>query len=118
MSDIFEHLILEHLFESNKTGTKQEHEDEFDAKEFNKIYNKIIDLAVINTFENIVDNELLCLVFRRLSRTERLIIMFNILMDYKGDATAKAIGVNTDTVYRLKHRALKKFQAALEGLEE
>ena len=118
MSEIFERIILEHLFESADADAKEENEGEFDAKEFNKIYNKIIDLAVINTFENIVDNESLCLVFRRLSRTERLIILFNILMEYRGDATAKAIGVSTDTVYRLKHRALKKFQAALEGLEE
>lgn len=115
MSEFFDRLIARALLKEEFTGVIRKSGDV--DKEFNRIYNKIIDQAVIRMFENIVENDLLCIVFKSLSRTERLIILFNVLMDYEVEETAGIIGTNRDSVYNLKCRALKKFKEAIEELD-
>ena len=116
MSEFFEHLLF-NIFMERTEIVPQQNEENIDDKDFDRLYKKIIDMAVIKLFEKTVENDILCVVFRQLSRTERLIILFNVLMDYEAEYTAKAIGTDKNTVYNLKHRALKKFQAAIEDLE-
>jgi len=116
MSKFFDYLIAEAMF--NKQITAFSEKSKCRNKEYDRLYNKIIDLAVIKMFENIIDNDLLCVVFKSLSRTERLIILFNVLMDYELEDTIAIIGTNRDSVYSLKCRALKKFKAAIEDVDK
>jgi len=116
VSEFFDHLIAEALLKEKLANSIKR--NEAFSKESEKIYNKIIDQAVIRVFDNTIENDLLCIVFKSLSRTERLIILFNVLMDYDIDETASVIGTNRDSVYNLKCRALKKFKEAIEGLDQ
>jgi hypothetical protein len=112
MSEFFDRLIMEALFKDQLSVSIGAYKAR--SKEFDRIYREIIDLAVIGVFENFIDSEPLCIIFKSLSPTERLVVLLHILMDYRIDETANIIGTNRDSVYSLKHRALKKFQAAME----
>jgi len=116
MSEFFDHLIAEALQKDKLI--KSIKKNLACSKESEKIYNKIIDMAVIRVFENTIENDLLCIVFKSLSRTERLVILFNVLMDYDVEETASVIGTNRDRVYSRKCDALKKFRDAIEGLDK
>ena len=112
MSEFFDRLIVEALKKDNVSKSI------VCSKESEKIYNKIIDMAVTRVFENTIENDLLCIVFKSLSRTERLVILFNVLMDYDIEETANVIGANRDRVYSRKCDALKKFRDAIDGLDK
>jgi len=114
MSEFFDYLIAEALIKKEFSGVVRKN----NSKVFNKTYNKVIDQTAIRMFDKTIENESLCIIFKALSRTERLIILFNILMNYEIDDTAEIIGTHRDSIYSLKYRALKKFKAALEGLDK
>jgi len=116
MSEFFDQLIAEALLKEKFSKILRK-PDVF-SKESDRIYNRIVDLAVIKVFENTIESDLLCVVFKSLSRTERQVILLNVLMDYALEDTASMIGSNRDSVYTLKSRALKKFQAAIEELDK
>ena len=116
MSEFFNNLIEDILLKKSFSNPTRQ-SDGF-SKESKKIYNKVIDTVVSSVFENTIENDLLCIVFKSLSRTERIIILFNVLMDYGIADTAYIIGTNKDSVYNLKCRALKKFKKAIEDLDK
>jgi DNA-directed RNA polymerase specialized sigma24 family protein len=116
MSEFFDCLITELLSEKKVPASTSKWKSS--KTEFDKIYRKIIDQALIGAFEELVDNELLRIVFKQLSHTERLIILFNVMLEYEIADTADIIGSSRDSVYSLKHRALKKLQAAIADLDD
>lgn len=101
---------LKHGPEAPETGA------DFDDAEIEALYRMLVDKLVIRIFENMTENALIQCGFRKLTKLQRMVIMLNVLMDFKPKATADLIGATTDSVYMHKSRALHKLRQELEDL--
>lgn len=82
-------------------------------KEMENTYKKIIDKLAHNIFFAAVGNELLLEVFEKLSRLERIIVVFNIMLDYSSADIAMLAGSTPDSIYSQKSKALKKLRESM-----
>ena len=82
-------------------------------KEMENTYKKIIDKLAHNIFFAAVGNELLLEAFEKLSRLERIIVVFNIMLDYSSADIAMLAGSTPDSIYSQKSKALKKLRESM-----
>lgn len=76
------------------------------SKEFKKILDKIAINIIYETFEN---KELIHL-FLKLSKSERIILVFNIVLEMDLLEISYLLSTNIDNVYSQKSKALKKLK--------
>ena len=115
MYGILDEIIKDILY-SNKKFNYLENSDPIEdikSKEIKNLYEKILDKVVISMFNEYIENELLYRVFLKLTRVQRMIIVFHILLDFNAKETAEILGNNEDSIYSQKYKALKRFKEEL-----
>lgn len=81
--------------------------------EMEDTYKKIVDKLAHSIFFAAVDDEMLLEAFDKLSRMEKIIVVFNIMLDYSSSDIAVLADSTEDSVYSQKYKSLEKLRKAL-----
>ena len=73
--------------------------------------------AEVGLFED-VNNDGLRIAMKSLTKNERLVISFAFEDKLKGEEIARKMGINTNTVYIIKKRAIKKLEKLIKEINK
>ncbi len=115
MTSYFEQLFKQMFLERYSQRNNSENAKERPIKGATE-YRKILDKVVIGMIYDSFENEKVIDAMLHLTRSERIIIAFHIIMDMKLAEIAFLINTSLESTYTHKSTALKKLKAELEGI--
>ena len=115
MTSYFERLFKQIFLERYSQSDNSENAEERPIKCANE-YRKILDKVAIGMIYDSFENEKVIDAMLHLTRSERIIIAFHIIMDMKLAEVAFLINTSLESTYTHKSTALKKLKAELEGI--
>jgi len=114
---LLDELIKECLSKRNPPESQHDdHELDLDETTVDYLYHRIVDRMVMRMFDNLAENEHLMREFRELTKIQKMVILFNFMMDFDPEETANIIGVSMNSVYLHKSKALLRFYEELQHL--
>lgn len=102
--------FLRGLFERSLTIDNQDNGESIDDTQVISEFRKILDRMSIELIHTTFDNEKLLETMLSLSRMERIIIVFNIILGMEVSEIAYLLNITPDSVYTQKCNALKKLR--------
>ena len=102
------------ISESKHKSTKNELDFELSENEVLYLYSKIVDKMIIRMFNNMIENNETQKSFKKLSRLQRMIILFNVILDFSLDDTAIIVGSSLNSIKSQKSKAVKRMKRELE----
>ncbi len=115
MTSFFEQLFKQMLLERYSKSNNFDEVKERPIKVTNE-YRKILDKVVIGMIYDSFENEKIIDAMLHLTRSERIIIVFHIIMDMKLAEIAFLLNTSLESTYTHKSIALKKLKAELESI--
>jgi hypothetical protein len=108
-------LWIEYHYRTNNAESEntQEFTGEISKSEVLHVYAAILDKIVIETFNDIIEDETLCEHFKKLNRSERNAILFDATLGFTAMSTAIITGSTADRVYAQKCKAIKRLKKEL-----
>ena len=76
----------------------------------------VVDSIIIRMFDNLVESERMTRGFCKLTKIQRMVILFNIVLELDLEDTADMVGVSMNSVYLHKSRALRRLKKELENI--
>ena len=110
-------IFIKSISEKRIDNKKNVDTSNIDDKEIEAVYNALIDKLVHNIFFETVGDEVLITAFMKLSRLEKIIVVFNIMLDYDASDVADIMNTTSQSVHTQKYKALRKLRKALGIIE-
>ena len=107
--------FLRGLFERSLTIDNQDTGESIDDTQVISEFRKILDRMSIELIHTTFDNEKLLETMLSLSRIERIIIVFNIILGMEVSEIAYLLNITPDSVYTQKCKALKKLRHSMNA---
>lgn len=107
--------FLRGLFERSLTIYNQDNGESIDDTQVISEFRKILDRMSIELIHTTFDNEKLLETMLSLSRIERIIIVFNIILGMEVSEIAYLLNITPDSVYTQKCKALKKLRHSMNA---
>ncbi|GEM_PF-880545 len=107
--------FLRGLFERSLTIDNQDTGESIDDTQVISEFRKILDRMSIELIHTTFDNEKLLETMLSLSRIERIIIVFNIILGMEVSEIAYLLNITLDSVYTQKCKALKKLRHSMNA---
>lgn len=107
--------FLRGLFERSLTIDNQDNGESIDVTQVISEFRKILDRMSIELIHTTFDNEKLLETMLSLSRIERIIIVFNIILGMEVSEIAYLLNITPDSVYTQKCNALKKLRHSMNA---
>ena len=107
--------FLRGLFERSLTIDNQDNGESIDDTQVISEFRKILDRMSIELIHTTFDNEKLLETMLSLSRIERIIIVFNIILGMEVSEIAYLLNITPDSVYTQKCKALKKLRHSMNA---
>lgn len=107
--------FLRGLFERSLTIDNQDNGESIDDTQVISEFRKILDRMSIELIHTTFDNEKLLETMFSLSRIERIIIVFNIILGMEVSEIAYLLNITPDSVYTQKCKALKKLRHSMNA---
>ena len=113
-SDFFE-LLVETLLEKSLNRETSAEIDNLviDDNEVEDVYNQFIERLAQKVFIEAIGDELVLEAFMNLSRLEKIIVVFNVMLNYKTSQVAVIANTTSSSVSTQKYKAIKHLQNIL-----
>ena len=113
-SDFFE-LLIEILLEKSLDREASIEIDNLviDDNEVENVYNQFVERLAQNIFIEAIGDELVLEAFMNLSRLEKIIVVFNVMPNYKTSQVAVIANTTSSSVSTQKYKAIKHLQNIL-----
>lgn len=115
MTSYFEQLFKQMFLEKYSQSDNSENTKERPIKVANE-YRKILDKVAIGMIYNSFENEKVIDAMLHLTRSERIIIAFHIIMNMKLAEIAFLLDTSLESTYTHKSTALKKLKTEIESI--
>lgn len=103
LDDLFEEIIFEKDKDNGPKNTYPSISYKQEEKEFRKLLDKIAIQLILNNFEN----SLFIQAMLKLTRTERIVLTFNVIMGMSISELSFLVGININNISVQKHLAIK-----------
>lgn len=102
LDNLFEEIIFENEKENSSENIYQSVKYKQEEKEFRKLLDKIAIQLIFNNFEN----SLFIQAMLKLTRTERIVLTFNVIMGMSIPEVSFLVGININNISVQKHLAI------------
>lgn len=102
LDNLFEEIIFENDRENSSEKIYQSVKYKQEEKEYRKLLDKIAIQLIINNFEN----SLFVQAMLKLTRTERIVLTFNVIMGMSISEVSFLVGININNISVQKHLAI------------
>ena len=84
-----------------------------DEQEILYLYSKIVDKVIVKMFNNMVEDEKMQKSFKKLSSLQRMVILFNVILDFSLKDTSIIIDSSLNSIKSQKSKAVKRLKKEL-----
>lgn len=113
MQNEFIEILISTVSQRSTAELSESFRETVDEEEMNSVYNKIIDGLVHNIFFETIGDELLLKAFEKLPRLEKIIVVFNIMLNYSPSEVAVIANTTPTSIHAQKYKALQRLRKAI-----